>query len=153
MFHHVLTNRQRLFNLIQFSAGCSEDPNNLVHKMEDHLLENQLVFASFNQDTTSLAVGANAGYKLYSLTSTDSLDPIYSNGNELFFFLKNECEIIRCFLIAQQLKMFTSLNVCFRVVWWQLSLNRLQGSSKFAISRKAQRFAITAILRKSWLLK
>lgn len=43
--------------------------------------QQELVFASFNQDTTSLAVGANAGYKLYSLTSTDSLDPIYSNGN------------------------------------------------------------------------
>ena len=42
---------------------------------------NELVFASFNQDTTSLAVGTTSGYKLYSLTSTDSLEPIYSNGN------------------------------------------------------------------------
>lgn len=43
---------------------------------------NELVFASFNQDTTSLAVGTTSGYKLYSLTSTDSLEPIYSNATE-----------------------------------------------------------------------
>merc|ERR1711992_238742 len=41
-----------------------------------------LVFASFNQDTTSLAVGTTSGYKLYSLSSTDSLEPIYENGTE-----------------------------------------------------------------------
>jgi len=43
---------------------------------------NDVVFASFNQDTTSLAVGTPSGYKLYSLTSTDSLDPIYENSSE-----------------------------------------------------------------------
>ena len=42
----------------------------------------ELVFASFNQDSTSLAVGTTLGYKLYSLTSTDSLDPIYSNASD-----------------------------------------------------------------------
>jgi len=41
-----------------------------------------LVFASFNQDTTSLAVGTTSGYKLYSLSSTESLEPIYENGTE-----------------------------------------------------------------------
>lgn len=41
-----------------------------------------LVFATFNQDTTSLAVGTTSGYKLYSLTSTDSLDPIYENSSD-----------------------------------------------------------------------
>ncbi|XP_048410815.1 WD repeat domain phosphoinositide-interacting protein 1 isoform X3 [Stegostoma tigrinum] len=33
--------------------------------------------ASFNQDCTSLAVGTNSGYKLFSLTSVDRLEEIY----------------------------------------------------------------------------
>lgn len=33
--------------------------------------------ASFNQDSTSLAVGAPSGYRLFSLTSADALDCIY----------------------------------------------------------------------------
>ena len=69
MFHHVLN--QGILSLINLTAV-----NNSA-KMEDN---NELVFASFNQDTTSLAVGTTNGYKLYSLTSTDSLEPIYSNG-------------------------------------------------------------------------
>jgi len=71
MFHHVLN--QGILSLINLTAV-----NNSA-KMEDN---NELVFASFNQDTTSLAVGTTNGYKLYSLTSTDSLEPIYSNGTE-----------------------------------------------------------------------
>jgi len=43
---------------------------------------NDVVFASFNQDTTSLAVGTPAGYRLYSLCSTDSLEPLYENNTE-----------------------------------------------------------------------
>jgi len=70
MFHHVLN--QGILSLINLAV-----PNSA--KMEDN---NELVFASFNQDTTSLAVGTTNGYKLYSLTSTDSLEPIYSNGTE-----------------------------------------------------------------------
>ena len=45
---------------------------------------NEVVFATFNQDTTSLAVGTPSGYKLYSLTSTDSLEPIYENSKGTF---------------------------------------------------------------------
>lgn len=41
-----------------------------------------LVFATFNQDTTSLAVGTSSGYKLYTLNSTDTLEPIYENPTE-----------------------------------------------------------------------
>ena len=48
----------------------------------------ELVFASFNQDSTSLAVGTTSGYKLYSLTSTDSLDPIYSNASDDVYIAK-----------------------------------------------------------------
>jgi len=70
MFHHVLN--QGILSLINLAV-----PNSA--KMEEN---NELVFASFNQDTTSLAVGTTNGYKLYSLTSTDSLEPIYSNGTE-----------------------------------------------------------------------
>jgi len=70
MFHHVLN--QGILSLINLAAVNSA-------KMEDN---QELVFASFNQDTTSLAVGTTNGYKLYSLTSTDSLEPIYSNGTE-----------------------------------------------------------------------
>ena len=40
----------------------------------------QINFEILLSDTTSLAVGTTSGYKLYSLTSTDSLDPIYANG-------------------------------------------------------------------------
>ncbi|TRY69087.1 hypothetical protein TCAL_09654 [Tigriopus californicus] len=47
-----------------------------------HQHENDLIFASFNQDTTSLAVGNSSGYKLYSLSSCDSLEPIYENDSE-----------------------------------------------------------------------
>lgn len=43
---------------------------------------NELVFATFNQDTTSLAVGTSSGYKLYTLNSTDTLEPIYENPAE-----------------------------------------------------------------------
>ena len=76
MFHHVLN--QGILSLINLAAVNSA-------KMEDN---QELVFASFNQDTTSLAVGTTNGYKLYSLTSTDSLEPIYSNGEfKLNFFL------------------------------------------------------------------
>ncbi|KAJ8948650.1 hypothetical protein NQ318_022718 [Aromia moschata] len=39
-------------------------------------------FVNFNQDTTSLAVGGKAGYRLYSLSDVDILEQIYSNGTE-----------------------------------------------------------------------
>jgi len=71
MFHHVLN--QGILSLINYTSAGSPA------KMEEN---NELVFASFNQDTTSLAVGTTNGYKLYSLTSTDSLEPICSNGTE-----------------------------------------------------------------------
>ena len=79
MSGHVIS--QGILNLI--NPGFTND------KMEE---PSELVFASFNQDTTSLAVGTTSGYKLYSLTSTDSLEPIYSNGEIylfIFYMLKN----------------------------------------------------------------
>jgi len=36
-------------------------------------------FLSFNQDASSLTVGTEEGYKLYSLSSTDNLDLLYHN--------------------------------------------------------------------------
>ncbi|KAM6951616.1 WD repeat domain phosphoinositide-interacting protein 1-like isoform 2-T2 [Aplochiton taeniatus] len=36
-----------------------------------------LIYASFNQDTTSLAVGTKAGYKLFSVTSVEKMDCIH----------------------------------------------------------------------------
>jgi len=36
-------------------------------------------FITFNQDTTCVAVGTPAGYSLYSLNSTDTLDPVYKS--------------------------------------------------------------------------
>ena len=68
MSGHVLS--QGIFNLM----------NPALHPAKMESEPSELVFASFNQDTTSLAVGTSSGYKLYSLTSTDSLEPIYSNG-------------------------------------------------------------------------
>merc|ERR1712213_20260 len=56
--------------------------NPALHPAKMESEPSELVFASFNQDTTSLAVGTTSGYKLYSLTSTDSLEPIYSNATE-----------------------------------------------------------------------
>jgi len=69
MSGHVIS--QGILNLI--------NPGFTNEKMEE---PSELVFASFNQDTTSLAVGTTSGYKLYSLTSTDSLDPIYANATD-----------------------------------------------------------------------
>ncbi|XP_043831824.1 WD repeat domain phosphoinositide-interacting protein 2-like [Dromiciops gliroides] len=37
----------------------------------------QLLFAGFNQDSTSLAVGSKSGYKFFSLFSVDKLEQIY----------------------------------------------------------------------------
>ncbi|XP_077304862.1 WD repeat domain phosphoinositide-interacting protein 2 isoform X1 [Lithobates pipiens] len=37
----------------------------------------QLLFANFNQDNTSLAVGIKSGYKFFSLSSVDKLEQIY----------------------------------------------------------------------------
>ena len=82
MFHHVLN--QGILSLINYTSAGSPV------KMEEN---NELVFASFNQDTTSLAVGTTNGYKLYSLTSTDSLEPIYSNGEfTLLVIFSSVCE-------------------------------------------------------------
>lgn len=39
----------------------------------------ELLFATFNQDSTSLAVGSQHGYKLYSLDSVDKLEMNYSD--------------------------------------------------------------------------
>ncbi|XP_076450576.1 WD repeat domain phosphoinositide-interacting protein 2-like isoform X1 [Babylonia areolata] len=41
-----------------------------------------LLFANFNQDNTSLAAGSKSGYRLFSLSSVEKLDPIYENGTE-----------------------------------------------------------------------
>ncbi|KAM8933454.1 WD repeat domain phosphoinositide-interacting protein 2 isoform 1-T1 [Pelodytes ibericus] len=37
----------------------------------------QLLFANFNQDNTSLAVGSKSGFKFFSLSSVDKLEQIY----------------------------------------------------------------------------
>ncbi|XP_076636303.1 autophagy-related 18a isoform X1 [Colletes latitarsis] len=44
--------------------------------------ESDVFFVNFNQDYTSLAVGSQAGYKLYSLNSVDYLHVIYENDTE-----------------------------------------------------------------------
>lgn len=36
----------------------------------------QLLFANFNQDVTSLAVGSKSNYKIFSLSSVDKLEQI-----------------------------------------------------------------------------
>ncbi|XP_022080413.1 WD repeat domain phosphoinositide-interacting protein 2-like [Acanthaster planci] len=41
-----------------------------------------LLFVNFNQDYTSLAVGAKTGFRLFSLTSVDKLEQIYENDSE-----------------------------------------------------------------------
>jgi len=41
--------------------------------------EAPISFLSFNQDASSLSIGTEDGYKLYSLTSTDKLDLLYHN--------------------------------------------------------------------------
>merc|ERR1712018_385258 len=41
--------------------------------------QSRATFISFNQDTTCVAVGTPEGYSLYSLNSTDVLDPVYKS--------------------------------------------------------------------------
>nr|CAB3267751.1 WD repeat domain phosphoinositide-interacting protein 2-like [Phallusia mammillata] len=41
-----------------------------------------ILFANFNQDCTSLAVGTRNGYQLYALSAVDSLESIYDNEGE-----------------------------------------------------------------------
>merc|ERR1719245_2872577 len=40
---------------------------------------NQATFITFNQDTTCVAVGTPGGYSLFTLNSTDALDPVYQS--------------------------------------------------------------------------
>ncbi|XP_071965711.1 WD repeat domain phosphoinositide-interacting protein 2-like isoform X1 [Antedon mediterranea] len=44
--------------------------------------DSPLLFATFNQDCTSLAVGTETGYRLFSLNSVDKLETIYESDNE-----------------------------------------------------------------------
>ncbi|XP_075231274.1 autophagy-related 18a isoform X2 [Lycorma delicatula] len=44
--------------------------------------QNNSYFVNFNQDITSLAVGTKAGYRLFSLSSIDTLEQIYENDSE-----------------------------------------------------------------------
>eukprot|EP00092_Neocalanus_flemingeri_P102330 GFUD01130890.1.p1 GENE.GFUD01130890.1~~GFUD01130890.1.p1 ORF type:complete len:480 (+),score=94.25 GFUD01130890.1:107-1546(+) len=39
----------------------------------------QATFITFNQDTTCVAVGTTSGYSLYTLNSTDALEPVYQS--------------------------------------------------------------------------
>ncbi|CAK8676807.1 WD repeat domain phosphoinositide-interacting protein 2-like [Clavelina lepadiformis] len=43
---------------------------------------NGILFANFNQDCTSLAVGSASGFQLYALTSVDNLELIFDNQGE-----------------------------------------------------------------------
>jgi len=49
-------------------AGGEEDPET-----------NQATFITFNQDTTCVAVGTNTGYSLFTLNSTDALEPVHQS--------------------------------------------------------------------------
>ncbi|XP_068193760.1 WD repeat domain phosphoinositide-interacting protein 1 isoform X2 [Antennarius striatus] len=44
--------------------------------------------ASFNQDSTSLALGTNTGYKLFSLTTVDKLDCIHESGTPDIYIME-----------------------------------------------------------------
>ncbi|XP_046557402.1 WD repeat domain phosphoinositide-interacting protein 2-like isoform X1 [Haliotis rubra] len=44
--------------------------------------QSNLLFVNFNQDCTSIAVGTKCGYKLFSLSSVDKLEPIYDNDTD-----------------------------------------------------------------------
>jgi autophagy-related protein 18 len=69
--------------LVTLMNGVTNNISNNKELAKDTMDDNnELVFTSFNQDTTSLAVGTTSGYKLYSLTTTDTLDPIYTNATE-----------------------------------------------------------------------
>ncbi|KAF3846719.1 hypothetical protein F7725_003797, partial [Dissostichus mawsoni] len=52
------------------------EPMNLASQSGD-AGGSQLLFANFNQDNTSLAVGTKSGYKFFSLSSVDKLEQIY----------------------------------------------------------------------------
>jgi autophagy-related protein 18 len=44
----------------------------------DIVNSHEIYYVDFNQDCTSLAIGTKTGYRLFSLHSVDTLDPIYS---------------------------------------------------------------------------
>ena len=63
--------------LIAFSCGSAD----LCHISHVDWL-NELMYILVCQDVTSLALGSSSGYKLFSLTSVDRLEPIYSWSNQ-----------------------------------------------------------------------
>nr|XP_002129261.1 WD repeat domain phosphoinositide-interacting protein 2 [Ciona intestinalis] len=54
---------------------------NLGSRGSEHLTRG-ILFANFNQDCTSLAVGTKQGYKLFAINSVDGLEVIYDNEGE-----------------------------------------------------------------------
>jgi len=53
---------------------------NLASHGADHV--NDVLFANFNQDCTSLSIGMKNGYRLYALNSVESIELIYDNEGE-----------------------------------------------------------------------
>jgi len=51
----------------------------LMAGVEGDVETNQATFITFNQDTTCVAVGTPGGYSLYTLNSTDTLEPVYQS--------------------------------------------------------------------------
>jgi len=49
----------------------------LMAATEDVVETTQATFIAFNQDSTCVAVGTPSGYSLFTLNSTDSLEPVY----------------------------------------------------------------------------
>nr|XP_039259061.1 WD repeat domain phosphoinositide-interacting protein 2-like [Styela clava] len=63
-----------------------------------------LLFANFNQDSTSLAVGSRHGYRLFSLSSVDRLEQIHDNEGTI----RDVCLVERLF--SSSLVAIVSLN-------------------------------------------
>ncbi|XP_043256858.1 WD repeat domain phosphoinositide-interacting protein 2 isoform X2 [Colletes gigas] len=70
-------------NVDVFTQGLKYSISGLMNLAnETNEPESDVFFVNFNQDYTSLAVGSQAGYKLYSLNSVDYLHIIYENDTE-----------------------------------------------------------------------
>uniref|UniRef100_A0A1I7W4P1 Uncharacterized protein n=1 Tax=Loa loa TaxID=7209 RepID=A0A1I7W4P1_LOALO len=68
---------------------------------DDELAAEELSFVGFNQDATSLALGAASSYALYSIKKTDKLDLIHESYRQFSDDKKKNVEVCEIMLIER----------------------------------------------------
>uniref|UniRef100_A0A0R3RPJ0 WD_REPEATS_REGION domain-containing protein n=1 Tax=Elaeophora elaphi TaxID=1147741 RepID=A0A0R3RPJ0_9BILA len=69
--------------------------------LDDELAPEELSFVGFNQDATSLALGAASSYALYSIKKTDKLDLIHESYRQFSDDKKKNAEVSEIMLIER----------------------------------------------------